>query len=306
MIHHISFNAMGSLCEVVLVAESLEDAQLHAQTAIDEVLRIEAKYSRYRADSVVSLINANAGGEPVACDDETWKLLEFADQLYQQSDGLFDITSGVLRRAWNFSEPNIPSAETLNRCTDLIGWSRVERSSQRVRLPSKGMQLDFGGFGKEYAADRAAFVLQQNGVAHGYINLAGDMRFLGPKPTGDSWMIGIQDPRRLDQIVATLPMRQGGLTTSGDYERYFEYEGRRYCHVINPFTGMPVSFWRSVSVFAPLAIVGGCCCTIAMLKEEQGQEYLDALGFDYLAIDHFGQVHTPVRKSPSTLEGCDA
>lgn len=184
MIHHISFKAMGSLCEVVLVAESLENAQLHAQTAIDEVLRIEAKYSRYRSDSVVSLINANAGGEPVACDDETWQLLEFADQLYQQSDGLFDITSGVLRRAWNFSEPNIPSAETLNRCTDLIGWSRVERSSQRVRLPSKGMQLDFGGFGKEYAADRAAFVLQQNGVAHGYINLAGDMRFLGPKPSG--------------------------------------------------------------------------------------------------------------------------
>jgi thiamine biosynthesis lipoprotein len=148
-----------------------------------------------------------------------------------------------------------------------------------------------GGFGKEYAADRAAQVLKQNGVTSGYVNLAGDMRFLGPKPSGEPWMSGIQDPRQSDQVVATLPLSQGGLATSGDYERYFELNGQRYCHVLNPKTGLSVQHWRTVSVTSPASVVSGCTSTMTMLKEADGLAFLQATGFDFLAIDHTGTVH---------------
>ena len=282
---------MGSACEVVLASASQKEAETLAKLAIDEVLRIERKYSRYTADSIVAIINQQAGHAPVRCDDESWALFQFASQLFEKSDGLFDITSGVLRQAWNFQKPEVPSASKLERLLPLIGWQKVVLQDHRIALPVVGMEVDLGGFGKEYAADRAAQVLKDKGVANGYVNLAGDMRFLGPKPTGEPWMIGIQDPRQADQVVATLPMTQGGLATSGDYERFFELNGQRYCHVLNPQTGQPVKHWRTVSVTAPAAVVSGCTATMAMLKEKDGLTFLQATGFDFLAIDHTGKVH---------------
>ena len=290
-VHRLPFKAMGSACEVVLAAASLEEAQVLGQEAIDEVLRIERKYSRYTSDSVIAQINRQAALAPVACDDETWSLFLFASQLFEKSDGLFDITSGVLRKAWNFKQAQVPSADMLDNLLPLIGWQKVIMKDQRIALSLQGMELDLGGFGKEYAADRAAQMLKEKGVASGYVNLAGDMRFLGPKPSGEPWLIGIQDPRHPDQVIATLPMSHGGLATSGDYERYFESNGQRYCHVLNPLTGWPVKHWRTVSVTAPLAVLAGCTTTMAMLKEAQGLSFLKSTGFDFLAIDHAGEVH---------------
>lgn len=290
-VHRLPFKAMGSACEVVLAAASLEEAQVLGQAAIDEVLRIERKYSRYTSDSVIAQINRQAALAPVACDDETWSLFQFASQLFEKSDGLFDITSGVLRKAWNFKQAQVPSADMLDNLLPLIGWQKVIMKDQRIALPLQGMEVDLGGFGKEYAADRAAQMLKEKGIASGYVNLAGDMRFLGPKPSGEPWLIGIQDPRHTDQVIATLPMSHGGLATSGDYERYFESNGQRYCHVLNPLTGWPVKHWRTVSVTAPLAVLAGCTTTMAMLKEAQGLSFLKSTGFDFLAIDHDGVVH---------------
>lgn len=290
-IHRLQFKAMGSACEVVLASHTKKEAESLAKLAIDEVLRIERKYSRYTTDSVIAKINQQAGYAPVACDDETWALFEFASQLFDKSDGLFDITSGVLRQAWDFKKLEVPSSQKLEAFLPLIGWQKVVLQDQSIALPLPGMEVDLGGFGKEYAADRAAQVLKQNGVTSGYVNLAGDMRFLGPKPSGEPWMIGIQDPRQSDQVVATLPLSQGGLATSGDYERYFELNGQRYCHVLNPKTGLSVQHWRTVSVTSPASVVSGCTSTMAMLKEADGLAFLQATGFDFLAIDHTGMVH---------------
>jgi thiamine biosynthesis lipoprotein len=287
----ISFEAMASVCEVVLEADDQAHAQLLAQPAIDEVHRVETKFSRYRPDSIVSRINAAAGRDPVACDDETWALLEYADALYNASGELFDITSGVLRKVWNFRVPKLPSDAELAEVLRLVGWPRAERRDRSVRLPDTGMEIDFGGFGKEYAADRAGGILAAQGVRHGYVNLAGDMRVIGPKPNGQPWMIGIQDPRRRDKVMATIPMEKGGLATSGDYERFFEVDGQRYCHVLDPRSGRPVTFWRSVSVVAPLAVVAGNCTTIAMLKQSEGEAFLEASGMNYLAMDQDGVIH---------------
>ena len=290
-IHRLPFKAMGSACEVVLASHTQNEAESMAKLAIDEVLRIERKYSRYTTDSVIAKINQQAGRGALQCDDETWALFQFATQLFDQSDGLFDITSGVLRQAWDFKKPEVPTSQKLEALLPLVGWQNVVLQDQSIALPLAGMEVDLGGFGKEYAADRAAQVLKEKGVTHGYVNLAGDMRFLGPKPTGEPWMIGIQDPRVRDQVVATLPITQGGLATSGDYERYFELNGQRYCHVLNPKTGMPVSYWRSVSVTSPATVVSGCTTTMVMLKEADGLAFLQATGFDFFAIDHTGKVH---------------
>jgi len=290
-IHRLPFKAMGSACEVVLASHTQNEAESMAKLAIDEVLRIERKYSRYTTDSVIAKINQQAGRGALQCDDETWALFQFASQLFDKSDGLFDITSGVLRQAWDFKNPEVPSSQKLEALLPLVGWEKVVLQDQSIALPLAGMEVDLGGFGKEYAADRAAQVLKEKGVTHGYVNLAGDMRFLGPKPTGEPWMIGIQDPRVRDQVVATLPITMGGLATSGDYERYFELNGQRYCHVLNPKTGMPVSYWRSVSVTSPATVVSGCTTTMAMLKEADGLAFLQATGFDFFAIDHTGKVH---------------
>ena len=289
----VAFSAMASTCEVRLAAADEAEARRLAQGAIDEVRRIEVKYSRYRSDSIVSRINAAAGQGKVECDDETVALFGYTDALYAASGGLFDITSGVLRRAWNFREARIPGDEQLQPLLALIGWDGVQwqAAKKSIGLPRAGMEIDFGGFGKEYAADRAAAILAENGVRHGYVNLGGDMRVVGPQPDGSPWIIGIQDPRRHEHTVAAIPVESGALTTSGDYERFFDLDGRRYCHILDPRTGMPVETWRSVSVLAPVAVAAGSYSTIAMLKGDGALDFLEKSNLAYLAIDREGAVH---------------
>jgi len=289
-LHTVGFCAMGSQCEIVLAAADAKAAQAAATPAIDEVRRIEHKYSRYREDSKLSQINAAAGLHPVACDHETAALLAYADTLYDASQGRFDITSGVLRKAWDFRHGRAPQPGVLEDLLPLVGWRVVAHDHTSVYLPLPGMELDFGGFGKEYAVDRAAEVLSAQGVQHGYVNLGGDMRFLGQRPDGAPWQIGIQDPREMSATVASIPISRGALTTSGDYERFMLIDGQRYCHVLDPRSGMPVSHWRSVSVVAPLAITAGSFTTTAMLLEQDGLDFLDGCGMSYLAIDHAGHI----------------
>ncbi|MES2129626.1 MAG: FAD:protein FMN transferase [Pseudomonadota bacterium] len=287
----IGFSAMASQCEVHLAARDGCEANQLAQVAIDEVRRIEAKYSRFREGTVVSRINAQAGRDWTAFDAETEALFAYADTLFDSSGGLFDITSGVLRQAWDFRAGRRPQEAELAPLLELIGWHKADRAPGKLRLPLAGMEIDFGGFGKEYAADRAAALLTAQGVTHGYVNLGGDLRIIGPQPDGTPWQIGIQDPRDKNALAATIPVHTGALATSGDYERFFEQDGQRYCHILDPRTGHSVNCWRSVSVLAPVAIAAGSYATIAMLKQEAGLAFLQESGLAFLAIDRDGQVH---------------
>jgi len=292
----LPFDAMACPCEVVIdgvaTLGGAAAAQALALRAVAEVRRIETTYSRYRPDSIVSRLNAAAGGAPIACDAETVALLAYAHSLYDASGGLFDITSGVLRRAWDFKARQVPTEAALAALRPLIGWPLVERNGELVRLSQPGMEIDFGGFGKEYAADRAGALLATLGAQHGYVNLGGDMRVIGPKADGRPWMIGIQHPRQPGELIASIPLQHGGLATSGDYERYFERDSRRYCHILDPRSGMPATHWRTVSVLAPLAVVAGNASTIAMLKQADGLQFLRDSGLDFLAVDHQGVIHT--------------
>jgi FAD:protein FMN transferase len=287
--YQFTFNALGGVCDIDVVGTERPDRLI--DFAVAEVKRIEIKYSRYIESSIVGQINAQAGHDWVSCDVETCGLLDYANTLYEHSGGLFDITSGVLRRVWDFGKNKTPSLDELAQVLPLIGWSKFERTGNKVRLKKSGMQIDLGGFGKEYAVDRVATIFFENGVTSALINFGGDVRALGTKPDGSPWQIGIQDPRQLDQCFATLSLSQGALATSGDYERFFELDGQRYCHILNPKTGMPVSFWRSVTVLAPLTSAAGATSTIAMLLQEQGLNYLQNSGFAFLAVDHTGAIY---------------
>lgn len=283
------FKAMGGACEIQLEAATEEHAGQCIALGIDEILRIEKKYSRYLADSFVGRVNAQAGrGDFIPCDQETLELLNYADTLYRISEGLFDISSGILRKAWDFHSGRVPADAQLDELLPLIGWTQVERTRDGIRLPRAGMEIDFGGFGKEYAADRAATTMQGAGISHACVNLGGDVRAIGVQADGGPWVVGIRDPRIENRIIATIDLYDEALATSGDYERYFEIDGVRYCHILNPRTGWPVHHWHSVSVVAPVAIAAGSYSTIAMLREAKGIEFLDSTGMRYLCIDNRG------------------
>jgi FAD:protein FMN transferase len=286
--YQFTFNALGGACDIDVVGMEQPDHLI--QLAVAEVRRIEIKYSRYLESSVVGQINAKAGLAWFDCDEETRGLFAYANTLYEHSGGLFDITSGVLRRVWDFTKNRTPSLDELKQVLPFIGWPKFENNNNKVRLLKAGMQIDLGGIGKEYAVDRVAAIFLQNGVTSALINFGGDVRALGTKPNGSPWQIGIQDPRKLDQCFATLSLSHGSLATSGDYERFFELDGKRYCHILNPVTGMPVSYWRSVTVLAPLTSAAGATSTIAMLLQEQGLNYLQNSGFAFLAVDHTGAI----------------
>jgi thiamine biosynthesis lipoprotein len=258
---------------------------------VAEIRRIETKYSRYQADSIVSQINAAAGQHPIELDAETLSLIDFVARMYEQSDGLFDITSGVYRNIWDFQKALCPTPEQIDAIRPLVGWRQVRRDGAQLFLPQPGMQLDFGGFGKEYAADRAALVLRQQGVQQALVNLGGDIASVGTKPDGQPWTAGIRHPRDPTQIMASLQLFGQALATSGDYERYFEHEGQRYCHIIDPQTGWPVQHFRSVSVVAPSCLLAGVVGTTIMLKQAQATpEWLQQLNLPVLWMDVSGEV----------------
>lgn len=284
------FSAMGSPCEIRLYATRESGARQVAAAAEAEVRRLEQVYSRYRDDSITTRINTAAGGDAVEVDPETASLLDYAATAYKQSDGLFDITSGVLRRAWDFHSGKLPDKVELENLLSLVGWNRVEWNSPFIRLPESGMELDFGGYVKEYAVDAALRVCKESGVAHGLIDLGGDIQIIGPHPDGSPWRVGVRNPRAPDEAIVSIELISGALASSGDYERYMEVGGKRYCHILNPETGWPVQGLAGISIAAPLCILAGTAATVAMLKgREAGPDWLEELGLPHFWVTPEGK-----------------
>jgi FAD:protein FMN transferase len=282
-LHRVEFRAMGTACEIEAAGAGAEQAVQHA---LQDVHRLEARYSRYRDDSALAAINrAAAAGGTITVDDETAALLNYADACHAQSDGLFDISSGILRRAWGrFAEGRLPDPADVRRWQAFVGWQRVQWQAPRLAFPQPGMELDFGGIVKEYAVDRAAVLLQQAGLRHGFVNLGGDIRAIGPQPDGAPWRIGIRHPRDPDAMLATVALTQGAMASSGDYERCIVIDGVRYGHILDPRTGWPVRRMAAATVVAPLCVVAGSASTIAMLKDDDGPAWLAGSGLPHLWV----------------------
>jgi len=277
---------MGSPCQLHGFFLSQEQATQAFDQTEAEVLRLEHKYSRYREDSVVTQINR--AERPIEVDTETQGLLNYAKTCHEMSDGLFDITSGVLRQVWNFREPRLPTPDSVEACLKLVGFHQIRWDGQMVQLPA-GMELDFGGVVKEYAADQAKKVLLSLGVEHGLVDLGGDMAVVGPKPDGAPWKVGVRNPEQPDRPIVTINLSEGAIATSGHYERYVIVDGTRYCHILNPKTGWPVQGLATVSVISSQCLVSGSLSTIAMLKGAQGPQWLSEQGVVFFAQDEAGQ-----------------
>ncbi|HVK98338.1 MAG TPA: FAD:protein FMN transferase [Dongiaceae bacterium] len=298
-----SFRAMGSPCCLHLYADSEQHAQQAAQAVEAEVLRLEQKYSRYRDDSLTAAINQAAkDGASIEVDNETAALLDYAHTAWLQSDGLFDITSGLLRRVWNFRSGKIPTQKEIDLLLPHIGWGKVGWHNPLLNFVHRGMELDFGGYVKEYGADCAAAVAQQQGIQHGLIELGGDIRVIGPHPDGRPWSVGIRHPRTSGQVLAQIALTNGAIASSGDYERCIELNGKRYGHILDPRSGWPVQGLISVSVVANHCLLAGSATTIALLRGDQGTDWLDSLDLPWLAMDQQGNLYGTLQDSVSSAD----
>jgi thiamine biosynthesis lipoprotein len=239
----------------------------------DEALRIEAKYSRYRP-SIVTRINESAG-RPFKVDAETADLIDYAVSCYELSAHRFDITSGALRRAWRFDRSaTAPTAAQIDEALAFVGWHRVTWNRPVLQLAA-GMEIDFGGIGKEYAVDRALTLAQARACVPLLINFGGDLRVSGPRQDGSAWRVAIEDVERLGTSAGLLELTSGALATSGDAHRHVMSGGVRYGHVLDPVTGWPLADApRSVTVHAATCSEAGLLAKLALLSGAGAEQFL--------------------------------
>lgn len=295
-----SYAAMASTCDIIIDTSEQELAQKLTQIAQQETLRIQQKFSRYQKDNLLWKIN-HANGAVINVDSETAHLLDFADQCYQLSDGYFDITSGCLRRAWTFDgSDKLPSEDSVNALLPFVGWHKVswkkvswkkangqknhgENSS--LQMPA-GMEIDFGGIGKEYAVDSVLRLLSAQTNAPILVNFGGDLAVTGARKNGAAWQVGIES---LDsnahinkQAEKILEISAGALATSGDSRRFLIANNQRYGHILNPFTGWPImDAPRSVTVAGSNCIQAGMLATFALLKGKEAEQFLAEQGVPF-------------------------
>ena len=272
------FQAMATPCEIRIETPDRVLAGKAAEAAMAVARRIEDKFSRYRDDSVTSRINQSAG-QTIAVDKETARLLDFAAQCFEISDGLFDITSGVLRRAWTFDgSDKLPDLVQVEALRDLVGWQKATWRKPYFTLP-EGMEIDLGGLAKEYAVDRALAEARMVCGAPMLVNFGGDLAVSGPRSGDRRWHVAIASVERDSDMAAMLDVGQGGLATSGDARRYLLKDGVRYSHILDPRTGWPVKDApRSVTVAAASCVEAGLTATLAMLHGAGAEKFLEQEG----------------------------
>jgi len=273
------FSAMASPCELLIDTTDRSEAERLTGIIAAEAWRIEDKFSRYLDGNIIDRIN-NANGEQVEVDDETAQLIDFSVTLHELSDGAFDVTSGVLRRVWQFDGGDeLPSSRSVRDALKYVGWHHVEWCSPFLTM-RRGMEIDLGGIGKEYAADRCAGLAREETTAACLINLGGDLVATGPPNNRDSWKVGIESLVSVrGESDRILDLRVGALATSGDARRFILHNEIRYSHIFDPKTGWPVpDAPRSITVAADTCTQAGMLSTLAMLQGAQAEDFLGDQG----------------------------
>ncbi len=278
-VHKHRFSAMGTPCEVQIEMRDSGLAGQLARIGEAEARRIEAKYTRYKPTGVVWAINhaaSSGGAAPVELDEETAGLIDYAAQVHALSAGRFDVTSGVLRRAWTFDgSDRVPEPEQVAALLPLIGWGKVRWERPYLTLPP-GMELDLGGIAKEYAVDRAAMAIMAESDCPALVNFGGDLRTTRAKSAG-RWAVAIESIDPAKNAGGLLQIGEGAIATSGDARRFLLKDGKRYSHILDPRTGWPVAGPpRSVTVAARTCLQAGTLSTLAMLLGPEAERFLKA------------------------------
>lgn len=269
------FHAMASPCQVLMETGDRGEASATLTTVAGEVRRIESKFSRYRTDNIIHAVNQSAG-RPVEVDPETAGLLDYAARLHVLSAGSFDVTSGVLRKIWKFDGGSrLPDRDAVGEILGHVGWDKVDWNGSAIRL-REGMEIDLGGIGKEYAADRAARMAAETTPASCLVNLGGDLAVTRPRKDLSPWSVGIQDTgRSAFGAKKIIQLTAGAIATSGDANRFLLKDGVRYGHILDPRTGWPVpEAPRSVSVAAGTCLDAGMLATFAILQGAEAETFL--------------------------------
>ncbi|HMG93499.1 MAG TPA: FAD:protein FMN transferase [Chryseolinea sp.] len=269
---------MGSDFQFVIIDDEQDDA---LDEAIGEVKRIENLLTEFSDTSQTSLLNQNAGIRPVFVDDEVYRLIKRCKELSGLTQGAFDVTSGVLKRLYNFKGENfkLPDADAIAAALLRVGSEKIKlKEPNRVYLSEPGMHIGFGAIGKGYAADVVKRKLIERGINGGVINASGDLTVFGRRTDGSLWKVGIADPNDPSRVVAWLPVENASVATSGNYEQYFERDGIRYSHNIDPRTGKAVKGIKSVTVVSASAELSDALATaVTIMGVEVGLHFFEQL-----------------------------
>lgn len=294
---HKTLKLMGSRFDITVVALNEELGYINIEEAIAEITRIEKIISSWDENSETSLINKNAGIKPVKVSYELFKLIERAKQISELTDGAFDISYASMDKIWKFdgSMKYMANDDEIKKSVAKVGYNKIilDAKNKTVFLKQKGMKISFGALGKGYAADKAKELLISKQVVGGIINASGDLTTWGTKATGEKWLIGIANPLSKDKIFSWLPIVESSVATSGNYEKYVTFKGKKYSHIIDPRTGYPSSGINSVSIFAKSAEVSDALATaIFIMGKDSGLFLINQLdGIEAILVDSNNKIH---------------
>jgi thiamine biosynthesis lipoprotein len=266
---------MGGRFDISIVANDSLTAEQNINEVITEISRIENLISDWKPDSQVSEVNQNAGIKPIKVNREVFELTQRAIRFSEITNGGFDISFAALDRVWKFdgSMTEMPSEEAIKKSVEKVGYKNIilDSVNSTIFLKLKGMKIGFGALGEGYATDKCRTMMLAKGIKAGIINGSGDMSTWGKQPNGEDWKTGMTNPFKPEKLLAVVPLNQGAVTTSGNYEKYVVFNGKRYSHIINPATGYPATGLCSVTVFGPNAeTANGLSTSIMVLGKEEG------------------------------------
>ena len=285
--------SMGTVFEATIYAPDKYVAEKTFNDVFQEINRLDYLMSNYKKESVLSELNKNASAEPANCNKELASVIEQSLQYSDITDGAFDITIGPLMKKWGFfkKQGRIPNKEELESVLESVSYKNIIIEEKTIKSLAKNpgtvktvffknpdTRIDLGGIGKGYAVDRAVSVLKQNGISSALINFAGNIYTFGTPPGKESWVIGLQHPRESEGLLGTFEIKDKAVSTSGDYEKFFTIEGKRYSHIIDPRTGNPVKGIVSVTIVTGNATRADALSTgVFVLGLEKGMDLIEQL-----------------------------
>ena len=300
---------MGTQIAVEFWDEDTQHAAQCAEQVFSEMRRIDALMSPYKPNSELSRINQQAAGQAIQISEEMFSLLKKSLYMSQLSDGAFDITFSSVGHLYNYREGIKPSEQEIQQSLEAINFRHVllDEANRSVRFARPGVRVDLGGIAKGYAVDNGIAILARCGIKGGLVSAGGDSRILGDRGNRP-WMMGVRHPRKKDAVAVVLPLSNTAISTSGDYERFFIEDGKRYHHIISPRTGKSVSTTWSATVIGPDATTTDVLSTtLFVLGPEKGLQLVESLaGIDAVIIDAQGQMHYSAGLMPPATEAAPA